>query len=217
MTASNVNSGGVQPRALQSCFGTFGGRAGCGGCGRGGAGAWRRLAAAARAPDAARDEAIFWLSAAAEIEHALMVQYLFAAYSIEPASLPAENNVRRLATEIRNTLLQIAREEMGHFISVQNLLHAVGGALHFGRQFSPFEFAIQPFAYRLEPADAGLARQIRHCRESEPPSLRTGPAARPDAGRRYQAETCRRHQPARRPQQRRQPAVARRRAVRAPA
>ena len=41
---------------------------------------------------------------------------------------------------------------MGHFISVQNLLHAVGGALHFSRQFSPFEFAIQPFGYRLEPA-----------------------------------------------------------------
>ena len=99
-----------------------------------------------------RDETIFWLSAAAEIEHALMAQYLFAAYSIDPTSLPAENDVRRLATEIRNTLLQIAREEMGHFISVQNLLHAVGGALHFGRQFSPFEFAIQPFGYRLEPA-----------------------------------------------------------------
>ncbi|WP_287291213.1 ferritin-like domain-containing protein [Mesorhizobium sp.] len=99
-----------------------------------------------------RDETIFWLSLAAEIEHSLMVQYLFAAYSIDPASVPAENDVRRLATEIRNTLLQIAREEMGHFISVQNLLHAVGGALHFGRQFSPFEFAIQPFSYRLEPA-----------------------------------------------------------------
>ena len=102
------------------------------------------------------DETIFWLSAAAEIEHALMVQYLFAAYSIDPVSLPAENDVRRLATEIRNTLLQIAREEMGHFISVQNLLHVVGGALHFSRQFSPFEFALQPFAYRLEPVTLDL-------------------------------------------------------------
>jgi hypothetical protein len=80
-----------------------------------------------------------------------MAQYLFAAYSIDPDSLPAENNVRRLATEIRNTLLQIAREEMGHFVCVQNLLHVVGGALHFGRQFSPFEFAIQPFGFSLEP------------------------------------------------------------------
>jgi hypothetical protein len=41
---------------------------------------------------------------------------------------------------------------MGHFITVQNLLHIVGGPLHFGRQFSPFEEAIQPFRYRLEPA-----------------------------------------------------------------
>lgn len=99
-----------------------------------------------------RDETIFWLSAAAEIEHALMAQYLFAAYSIDPDSLPVENDVRRLATEIRNTLLQIAREEMGHLISVQNLLHAIGGPLHFSRQFSPIEFALQPFAYRLEAA-----------------------------------------------------------------
>ena len=98
-----------------------------------------------------RDEAVFWLSAAAEIEHALMAQYLFAAYTIDPASTPPENDARRLATEIKNSLLQIAREEMGHFITVQNLLQVVGGPLHFGRQYSPFEAVIQPFRYRLEP------------------------------------------------------------------
>ncbi|MBG0792238.1 hypothetical protein IYY11_01950 [Methylocystis sp. H62] len=98
-----------------------------------------------------RDEAIFWLSAAAEIEHALMAQYLFAAYSIDPESLPAENGVRRDAIAIRNRIHQISREEMGHLITVQNLLHIVGGPLHFGRQYSPFEEAIQPFRYRLEP------------------------------------------------------------------
>lgn len=97
-----------------------------------------------------RDEAVFWLSAAAEIEHALMVQYLFAAYTIDHASTAAENDAERLATEIKNSLLQIAREEMGHFITVQNLLHIVGGPLHFGRQYSPFEAVIQPFRYRLE-------------------------------------------------------------------
>jgi hypothetical protein len=99
-----------------------------------------------------RDEAIFWLSAAAEIEHALMVQYLFAAYSIDPDSVPTANDARGQARDIKNRLLQISREEMGHFITVQNLLHIVGGPLHFGRQFSPFEAAIQPFRYRLEPA-----------------------------------------------------------------
>lgn len=98
-----------------------------------------------------REEAIFWLSAAAEIEHALMVQYLFAAYSVDPESVPSENGAQRQAGDIKNRLLQISREEMGHFITVQNLLHIVGGPLHFGRQFSPFEEAIQPFRYRLEP------------------------------------------------------------------
>ncbi|MDB5583989.1 MAG: hypothetical protein JWR80_9165 [Bradyrhizobium sp.] len=96
-----------------------------------------------------RDEAVFWLSAAAEIEHALMVQYLFAAYTIDPESTP--NNAKADATRIKNSLLQIAREEMGHFITVQNLLQIVGGPLHFGRQYSPFEAVIQPFRYRLEP------------------------------------------------------------------
>ena len=89
-----------------------------------------------------RDEAILWLSAAAEIEHALMVQYLFAAYSIDPDSVPTDNGARGEAGDIKNRLLQIGREEMGHFITVQNLLLIVGGPLHFGRQFSPFEEAI---------------------------------------------------------------------------
>jgi rubrerythrin len=96
-----------------------------------------------------RDEAIFWLSTAAEIEHALMAQYLFAAYSIDPESAPTAHDEAR---DVKDRLLQISREEMGHFITVQNLLHIVGGPLHFGRQFSPFEEVIQPFRYRLEPA-----------------------------------------------------------------
>ena len=61
-----------------------------------------------------RDEAVFLLTAAAEVEHALMVQYLFAAYSIRTDSLPG-------TAEIQEQLIQIAREEMGHLATVQNL------------------------------------------------------------------------------------------------
>jgi Ferritin-like len=59
-------------------------------------------------PLAPRHEAVFLLTAAAEIEHALMVQYLFAAYSVhvEPGG-PAERQV------VANLLTEIAREEMG--------------------------------------------------------------------------------------------------------
>ncbi|MEZ5934366.1 MAG: ferritin-like domain-containing protein [Alphaproteobacteria bacterium] len=97
---------------------------------------------------APRDEAIFWLTAAAEIEHFLMVQYLFSAYSLNPAGAGAQQtNV----TNLQNSILQIAREEMGHLITVQNLLHILGAPLHFGREHSPYASDIYPFRFKLEP------------------------------------------------------------------
>lgn len=97
---------------------------------------------------APRDEAIFWLTAAAEIEQFLMVQYLFAAYSLNPAAAEGEEqNVIKL----QNAILQIAREEMGHLITVQNLLHILGAPLHFGREHSPYASEIYPFRFKLEP------------------------------------------------------------------
>lgn len=93
-----------------------------------------------------RDEAIFLLTAAAEIEHALMVQYLYAAYSIRISG----PNRDELAT-IQDLLTQIAREEMGHLATVQNLLHLVGGPLNFNREHSPYASEIYPFRFTLEP------------------------------------------------------------------
>ncbi len=93
-----------------------------------------------------RDEAIFLLTAAAEIEHALMVQYLYAAYSVRVA----DPDRTELET-VQNRLLQVAREEMGHLATVQNLLHLVGGPLNFHREHSPYSSAIYPFRFTLEP------------------------------------------------------------------
>lgn len=95
-----------------------------------------------------RDEAVFLLSAAAEIEHALMVQYLFAAYSLRVVS--GEPNFAELL-KIQSLILQIAREEMGHLITIQNLLHLVGGPLNFNREHSPYASEIYPFRFKLEP------------------------------------------------------------------
>ena len=95
-----------------------------------------------------RDEAIFLLTAAAEIEHALMTQYLFAAYTVrvvvgEPGAAQLE--------EVQRLLLQIAREEMGHLATVQNLLHLIGGPLNFNREHSPYASEIYPFRFKLQP------------------------------------------------------------------
>jgi hypothetical protein len=94
-----------------------------------------------------RDEAAFWLTAAAEIEHALMVQYLFAAYTLNPAAAgPRATDVE----SVKRQLLQIAREEMGHLITVENLLLLIGAPLHLGREHSPFASEIYPFRFKLE-------------------------------------------------------------------
>jgi len=112
-----------------------------------------RVAAAATAqgslhdpPLEPHDEVVFLLTAAAEIEHALMVQYLYAAYSVRVA----DPNREQLAA-VQNLLTQIAREEMGHLVTVQNLLHLAGGPLNLNREHSPFASAIYPFRFTLEP------------------------------------------------------------------
>jgi rubrerythrin len=95
-----------------------------------------------------RDEVVFLLTAAAEIEHALMVQYLYAAYSVHVLAGGANENQLRA---VQNLLTQIAREEMGHLATVQNLLHLVGGPLNLNREHSPYASEIYPFRFKLEP------------------------------------------------------------------
>lgn len=103
-----------------------------------------------------RDEAVFLLTAAAEIEHALMAQYLYAAYSVRVAG-PQQAVLRR----VRELLTQIAREEMGHLATVQNLLRLVGGPLNLGREHSPYASSVYPFRFRLEPLTLGsLAKYV---------------------------------------------------------
>lgn len=92
-----------------------------------------------------RDEAVMLLNVAAEIEHALMVQYLFAGYSVKVAG-ESQAKLRK----IQNLLFQVAREEMGHLATVQNLLHLIGGPLSFNREHSPFASELYPFRFRLE-------------------------------------------------------------------
>jgi hypothetical protein len=92
-----------------------------------------------------RDEAIFLLHIAAEIEHSLMVQYLYAMFSFGPLSelsSPQSDWVK----SIRN----IAKQEMGHLITVQNLALTLGGPITFEREDYPFRSDFYPFPMTLE-------------------------------------------------------------------
>jgi hypothetical protein len=100
-------------------------------------------------PRSVHDAAIYLLHIAAEVEHALMVQYLYAAFSLGGTNLSEER--RATVERWRRTVLGIAREEMGHLATVQNLLRLIGGPMTFEREDYPFPSDLYPFKFRLEP------------------------------------------------------------------
>ncbi len=112
-----------------------------------------------------RDYAAMLLHVAAEIEHTLMVEYLFAAYSLGGPDVPA--SLAGKVREWQEIILGIAKEEMGHLVTVQNLLTAIGAPLNLDREDYPFGSPFYPFAFSLEPLTLGsLAAFV--CAESPP-------------------------------------------------
>ena len=112
-----------------------------------------------------REQLVFGLYEAAELEHNLMCTYLYAAFSLREGE---EEGL--LAHEVaatarwRRTILNVAVEEMGHLSAIWNITSALGGSPRFGRtnfplspgdlpagvvvKLAPFsEAAIQHFIY----------------------------------------------------------------------
>jgi len=85
-----------------------------------------------------REELVNALNEAAELEHTLLVQYLFAAFSLK-------RNLDESLTELQQAkimewetvILGIARQEMAHLGTVCNLLSSIGAAPNFSRPNFP--------------------------------------------------------------------------------
>ena len=95
----------------------------------------------------------------AELEHSLMVQYLYAAYSLGGPQVDEKDKgtIRRW----QELILGIAKEEMGHFVCVQNVLRLIGAPLNFNRQEFPWDSELYPFEFKLEPFNKqSLAKYI---------------------------------------------------------
>jgi hypothetical protein len=106
-----------------------------------------------------RDYVVYLLQMAAEIEHSLMVQYLYAAYSLGGPAVPERH--RATVEEWREVVLGIAKEEMGHLISVENVLRLLGGAVHLDREDYPWGTEFYPFPFKLERLSIeSLARYV---------------------------------------------------------
>ncbi|SCB53503.1 Ferritin-like [Bradyrhizobium yuanmingense] len=112
-------------------------------------------------PLAPRDEAAFLLHIAAEIEHALMVQYLYSAYSLNPNAIGLSPSQSAQVADWKRTILAIAKEEMAHFISVQNILISLGLPLNFERDSYPFRSQFYPFEFKLEPLTIRRRKSIK--------------------------------------------------------
>ena len=106
------------------------------------------------------DHLTLLLHAAAGIEHELMVQYLYAAYSLGGDQVPA--NQRHLVRLWRRNILAVAKEEMGHFLTVQNILTVLGAPLVWGRGNYPWDNQYFPLkTIRVQSAHDGIAVLLR--------------------------------------------------------
>jgi hypothetical protein len=85
-----------------------------------------------------REALIYMLCLAAELEHSIMCQYLYAAFSLKQ---DVEEHVTPEQLESierwRKTVTHVATQEMLHFALVQNLLTSIGAAPHLGRPNLP--------------------------------------------------------------------------------
>src|SRR6516164_6862049 len=85
-----------------------------------------------------REALIYMLCEAAELEHGIMCQYLFAAFSLKQREDEGLTAGELAAVDRwRKVISHVATEEMLHLALVHNLLSAIGGAPHLGRPNLP--------------------------------------------------------------------------------
>lgn len=101
-----------------------------------------------------REQLIFLLCEAAEIEHGLMCSYLYAAWSLKQSQHEGLNERQLAAVDRwRKAIHGVAMEEMLHLALVSNLLMSLGSPPHFTRPNFPVPAGYHPSSIvaRLTP------------------------------------------------------------------
>ncbi|MEC3952788.1 ferritin-like domain-containing protein [Nocardia sp. CDC153] len=109
-----------------------------------------------------REALIYMLCQAAELEHGIMCQYLFAAFSLKTSAdegLSADELVK--VTRWRKLVSHVATQEMLHLSLVHNLLSAIGAAPHMARPNLPLPAAHYPAGVQLALLPFG-EQALRH-------------------------------------------------------
>jgi len=109
-----------------------------------------------------RKELTYLLCLAAELEHGLMCEYLYAAFSLKQSAGPGVTPTQLEAVEgWRQVILGVAKEEMLHWALVNNLLTAVGSAPYVSRPHLSGRMAGYPAGVQLALLPFG-ERALRH-------------------------------------------------------
>jgi hypothetical protein len=109
-----------------------------------------------------REALIYMLCEAAELEHGIMCQYLFAACSLkEDAGEGLTSGQAETVRRWRRQVSRVAVQEMLHLALVQNLLSAIGAAPHLSRPNFPQPASHYPAGVRLTLLPFGEAA-LRH-------------------------------------------------------
>lgn len=115
-------------------------------------------------PVETREELLYLLTRASELEHDLACSYLYAGYSIKTRLDEGGLTESELATirTWKSKIAGVAVEEMLHLGQVSNILTAVGGSSHFVRPNLPLPPASFPFGIKiaLEPLSQELIERF---------------------------------------------------------
>lgn len=101
-----------------------------------------------------REQLIYTLYEAAELEHTLMCTYLYAAFSLRDGESEGLSGAEAAAVaRWRRAIVEVAIEEMGHLAAVWNITSALGAAPRFGRGNFPLDPGMLPagIVVRLAP------------------------------------------------------------------
>lgn len=119
-----------------------------------------------------REQLLFMLYEAAELEHSLMCTYLYAAFSLKRGTEEGLGAEQEATERWRRAIVDVAVDEMGHLCAVWNITAALGAAPHFWRdnfptspgrlpagivvKLAPFnEDVLQHFIHLERPAGSG--------------------------------------------------------------
>jgi CDGSH-type Zn-finger protein/uncharacterized Fe-S cluster protein YjdI len=116
-----------------------------------------------------REQLLYWLHEASEIEHHLMCCYLYAAFSLKRVEPRWSTEQSQAVQRWRESIMSVVFEEMTHLALVGNLTNSLGGTFNASRPPFPVDAGPYPagFVIRLQPFSAAT---IEHFKFLERPS-----------------------------------------------